>query len=339
MNFRTQVFRLIDLLGINELLRIINRKKVAILWYHGICDDNFDLSKGYDDRFITISSFKEQMEYLKNKGYAFINMTEFVNTVKNKGAFNKNVILTFDDGLRNVIKNAYPIMKEYNAKGCLYVVSDITGSDTLLWSDYVEAEVRSQKQGSFLFDFKDKKYSYPLTDEKSYKKAIKDIKDKLRTVTNKEMQEYLKQFLDNEKGYLPEELSPARWQEIKELDADVLEIGSHTRTHPNCANLTDDIEFENEILQSRRDIENATGRKVEHFCYPAGSYNDAVINKVKTSGYQSAVTVERGLAGSNSNMYRLRRIDAFASMPIFKSRVSGCYGVLRFFWTLFRKRQ
>ena len=38
---------------------------------------------------------------------------------------NKYAIVNFDDGFKNVINNAYPIMKKYDAKGCLYVVSSL----------------------------------------------------------------------------------------------------------------------------------------------------------------------------------------------------------------------
>lgn len=277
------------------------------------------------------------MEYLKRKGYSFITMTEYVNTKKNNGEFNKNVVLTFDDGFRNVIKNAYPVMKEYNAKGCLYVVSDNTDNDTLLWSDRVETLIRSHEQGSFQFNFQGKSITYMLTDKKSYEYAIQDIKEKFRSISNKEILEHLKQFISTEKESPPQEFVLASWEEIKELDADVLEIGSHTRTHPNCTSLADDKELEDEILHSKRDIEDITGRKVEHFCYPAGLYNERVLDEVKASGYQSAVTIEYGFVDKNSDLYQLKRIEALASLPIFKSRVSGTYGVLRFLGQIFRK--
>ncbi len=338
MNIRIFFLWLLDILGINALLSRLNRRKVLILWYHGICDDSFTQLKGYDDRFITRSSFMKQMEYLKNKSYNLITMTELINTIKNNGEFNKNVVLTFDDGLKNVIKNAYPIMQEYNAKGCLYVVSDNTEMDTLIWSDHVETLINSQKPGEFLFFFKGKKYTYILSDMKSYEYAIKDIKKKLRSITNKEMQEHLKQFTQVEKENLPEEYTLASWDELKELDAEILEIGSHTRTHPNCANLTDDVELENEILHSKEEIENIIGRKVEHFCYPAGSYNRRVLDEVKASGYQSAVTIEYGFIDKHADLYRLKRVEALASLPIFKSRVSGAYGILRAFSQIFRRR-
>ena len=46
----------------------------------------------------------------------------------------KLAVLTFDDGFKNVLRNAYPAMKEQEAKGCLYVVSSLVGSrELLLW--------------------------------------------------------------------------------------------------------------------------------------------------------------------------------------------------------------
>lgn len=320
---------LLDKLGVNALFRVLNRHKAVILWYHGICDDNFDLLKDYDERHISTSSFRKQMEFLKRKGYSIITMTELVNTIKNNGNFHKAVVLTFDDGFRNVIENAYPIMQEYNAKGCFYLVSDLIGTDSPLWTDFVETVIRSQEQGSYQFDFKGEKYTYMLTDKKSYEYAMKDIKSKLRSISNTERLEHLKQFGGVKTESIPKEFFLADWEEIIELNANVLEIGSHTRSHPNCAKLTSEEELHNEIYLSKEDIEDKTGKKVEHFCYPAGSYNDRVIDEVMASGYQSAVTIDYGFNSDNTGLYRLKRVEASPSLLEFKARVSGSISFIK----------
>jgi len=335
MKFRILLVWLIDILGINALSRALNRHKAIVLWYHGICDDGFDLLKGYDERHISRSCFREQLAYLKRKGYSFVSMTELVNTIKNKGKVGKKVVLTFDDGFRNVIKNAYPIMQEYNAKGCLYLVSDYIGSDKLLWTDHVETVIRSQEPGHFQFDFKGEKYTYMLTDKKSYEYTMQDIKTKLRGIPNTEMLEHLKQFNNIKKESIPKEFLLASWEEIQELDTDVLEIGSHTRIHPNCTNLTSDEELEDEILHSKNNIEEITGRNIEHFCYPAGSYNNRVMNEVIASGYQSAVTTKYGFNSENTDLYQVKRLEAFSSLSIFKARVSGSNNVIKYLGRIF----
>ena len=319
---------LLDTLGMNALFRVINRDKAIILWYHGVCDDGFDLLKGYDERHISRSCFREQLAYLKRKGYSFVSMTELVNTIKNKGKPGKKVVLTFDDGFRNIVENAYPIMREFNAKGCFYLVTDLIGADRLLWTDYVETVIRNQEPGSFQFDFKGEKFTYTLTDKESCEYAMKDIKAKLRTIPNPEMIEHLKQLGDIKIENIPKEFIIANWDEIKGLDTNVLEIGSHTRSHPNCTNLTNNKELEDEIHHSKKDIEDVIGRKVEHFCYPAGSFNQEVIDMVIQGGYKSAVTIERGFVDIHSDLYQLKRMDPHENHLIFKSRISGTIRIL-----------
>lgn len=320
---------LLDILGINALCRMINRKKAVILWYHGICDESFCLLKGFDERHISKSLLKKHLEHLKRKGYAFVSMTELIDAIKNKKRVGKSVVLTFDDGFRNIVENCYPIMKEYGAKGCFYLVSDLIGTNQLLWTDYIETVVRNLNKGNFQFTFKGEKIQYKLVDKKSYEVTMQDIKAKLRMISDKERHEHLTQFNNLKLDDVPKEFSLATWEQIKALDHSVLEIGSHTRRHPNCANLTSDKELEDEIRDSKIDIEKNIGREIKHFCYPAGSYNDRVIAKVKEYGYESAVTIMHGFNDENSDVYRLRRIETNESFLLFKASVSGSYYMLR----------
>lgn len=298
--------------------------------YHGICDEYFDLLKGYDDRHISKSLFRKQLEYLKLRGYKFVNMTQLVNAIKNKTGIGKFVVLTFDDGFKNVVENAYPVMKEFGAKGCIYLVSNLVGTDKLLWTDCVETVIRNQNQGEFQFNFKGEIISYKLNGRKSREFAMKDIKMKLRTLPDKDRREHLKPFhaLIHQKD-IPAEFMLADWEQIKGLDPEILEIGGHTRRHPNCTNLVTDIELEDELFNSKKDIERNIGRSVEHFCYPAGSYNDKVISAVRKHGYTSAVTIDNGFNDENTDLFKLKRIEAKDLLLYFKASVSGSTGFLR----------
>ncbi len=269
------------------------------------------------------------MSYLKRKGYVFVSMSELLAAIKNKGVKDKSVILTFDDGFRNVVENAYPIMKEFGAKGCFYLVSGLTGTNQLLWTDYVETVIRNQKKGNFQFIFKGEKVNYRLEDEESYKHAMEDIKVKLRTISDTERREHLEQFSALRLDEVPKEFITASWEQIKELDYNILEIGSHTKWHPNCSNLTSNEELEDAIHNSKIDIEKNIGRRVAHFCYPAGSYNGVVIDKVIDCGYESAVTIIHGFNDEHSDLYKLKRILSGEQFLLFKSSVSGSYNLAR----------
>ena len=323
--FHRCLLKIINIFGINSLFRFLNRNKVIILWYHGICNDSFRLLSGYDERHIQKSNFCEQLRFLNKKGYKFFTMSELLDVFQNKKKIKKIVVLTFDDGYKNVIVNAYPIMKEFNAKGCFFIISNLIGKDELLWTDFVETVIRNSKSVSFQFIYKGQKINYLINDNKSSEKTMQTIKYKLRSITDKERLEHLKQFYKNKNISFPKEFLIADWSEIKSLDSKILEIGSHSKNHPNLPNLSSTQEIVEEIVNSKNEIENNLGHKINHFCYPAGDYNNNLINYLKEYGYKSGVTIKHGFNDQTTNLYKLKRIEAPEDFLEFKSRISGSY--------------
>ena len=316
------VLLFLDVLGVNALCRFLNRNKAVVVWYHGVCGEDFNLLKDYDERHIPVSIFRKHLWFLKKKGYSFATMSELAEGYQ-RNECGKRIVLTFDDGFRNVVENAYPAMAELGARGCYYLVSGLVGTSELLWTDYVETVVRNQESGEFVFLYKGQEYTYTLDDRRSYEKAMLDIKGKLRSVSDRERQEHLEQFGSLPVDVLPKELRMVDWEEVKGLKREVLEIGCHTKSHPNCVNLTTSEEFDRELQESKVEIERAVGYKVDHFCYPAGSYNDEVIEYVKKCGYQTAVDTEPGFFDRDSDVYRVKRFETNESYLNFKSAVSG----------------
>ncbi len=84
------------------------------------------------------------------------------------------------------------------------------------------------------------------------------------------------------------------------------EIDSHTFTHPDLPGL-DAASLEREVADSREELQQRFGEPVDFFCYPAGSYDDAVIAAVREAGYLGATTTNPGLA-EPSEPYELKRI-------------------------------
>ena len=337
--YRISVFKILEILGINALFRFLNRNKVLILWYHGICDDDFNLLSGYDERHIQKSRFREQLSYLKQKGYVFYTMSEMIDILQNKKKIKRICVLTFDDGYRNVVTNAYPIMREFNSKGCFYLVSSVIESNKLLWTDFVETVVRNSDNGNFEFNFKENKICYSLSDKESYEDAIQDIKNKLRILPDKERIKHLKQFDISKSIDFPKEFILANWKEILRLDFNILEIGSHTKTHPNLTKLSSTREFEEEIKNSKAEIEKMIGYKIKHFCYPAGDYNEEIIERIKDYGYKSAVTISHGFNDESTNLYSLQRIESKEDFFEFKSAISGSFLAMYRIKEIFRRNK
>ena len=94
----------------------------------------------------------------------------------------------------------------------------------------------------------------------------------------------------------------------KMLDADPpWELASHTVTHADLTTL-DPAELRREVTGSREMLQDRFGVPVNNFCYPAGRYDDTVIEAVSDAGYRGATSQVPGLATSE-HPFVLSRIE------------------------------
>lgn len=226
-------------------------------------------------------------------------------------------------------------MKKYNAKGCIYVISDLVGGDNLLWTDYIETLIRNNKDSKFKFVFQKKEFEFQLGTAANVNKAIKEIKKKLRSISNIERISHLKQ-LENIKTFselnvVPYEYLIANWDDLKSLDKNVLEIGSHTKTHPNLKMIETEKEFSQELSESKLEIEKKIGYPIRHLCYPGGSFNKKIINQVRQSGYLTSTTVINGLNSQKADLFKLKRLLMKNDFALFKAKISGLDTFIRHF--------
>lgn len=326
------VFAAGDYAGVNALFRYINRKKLLILYYHGICKDGFDLLKGYDERHLPQSLFRSQLEYLKKHGYSFVTLTEAVQILQERKPIRERLVtLTFDDGFCNIVQNAYPIMFELGGKGCFYVVTDLIGTQQVLWTDWIETVIRQTNSDQIDLDFEGKMLSFVLRSKSQREKAMRKIKLLLKTLDWDKRCAYLAKIQPSEPIQPPSDFFLANWDELRSLDPNVLEIGSHTCSHLELGiNLSEET-LDHEIGRSKQVLEAALGRPIVHFCFPSGSYNDRVLAKLREHGYISAVSTHYGFNVQGHNLFLLNRLGITTSLRGFKCNVSGMILLFKYF--------
>lgn len=86
-----------------------------------------------------------------------------------------------------------------------------------------------------------------------------------------------------------------------------MDIGSHTRTHADLTVLTTDEAWD-EIKFSKRELEDAIGCEVRHFCYPYGLFRPQHIAQTKEAGFVTATTTRRGRTNPGYDFYSLVRV-------------------------------
>lgn len=99
------------------------------------------------------------------------------------------------------------------------------------------------------------------------------------------------------------------WDQIRELAAAGLDVGAHSHTHPHLPDLSRQ-QIEAEIVQSKLEIEDRIGRRVETFAHPYGDYDEVVLDAV-SAHVSVACAADLGFAGPASNPLALERLDVY----------------------------
>jgi peptidoglycan/xylan/chitin deacetylase (PgdA/CDA1 family) len=105
-----------------------------------------------------------------------------------------------------------------------------------------------------------------------------------------------------------------------------MDVGSHTRTHADLTDLPPELARE-QITRSKKELEQALGCEVRHFCYPYGHHGPEHCAMVREAGYATATTVHRGRVHAGADPYTLQRIMvARATNPIlFAAKILSNY--------------
>ncbi len=152
----------------------------------------------------------------------------------------KNVTLSFDDGYEDFYTNALPLLKKYQMRADLFVITNRNGGNYL---------TRDQ---------------------------------------------------------------------IKKIDqSGLVEIGSHTVSHPSLPSLTKEEQLQ-ELGGSKSLLEELLGKKINLICYPYGAYNQQVEILAKQVGYQYGFTYNHKPLHDTKDLFSIDRVSVWQGMDVIK---------------------
>ena len=113
--------------------RTIAYRDPRILMYHMVSQHRPGAK--FNKLRVPPAQFERQVAYLAQNGWTFAHVSELKNALPDK-----TVVLTFDDGYRDNLEYAHPILARYKAKATLYLVEDRFDRD---WSTAKKAHHNS----------------------------------------------------------------------------------------------------------------------------------------------------------------------------------------------------
>lgn len=105
---------------------LTKKYEIPILMYHRVIED-VEKEGGAHGIYVTKSTFEKHLQYLHKSGYQTITFSDILKE-KNPIPFEKGkkqIILTFDDGYKDNYIYAFPLLKKYNSKAVIYLLSDL----------------------------------------------------------------------------------------------------------------------------------------------------------------------------------------------------------------------
>lgn len=116
--------------------------------------------------------------------------------------------------------------------------------------------------------------------------------------------------------------------QVAALDRQGIEVSSHTVSHPVLPEL-DDSSLEEELVASRRRLEEMLGHDVSGISYPYGACDARVYQATQKAGYKMGFTVESAKVDDRTDILRIGRVEVSPDEPFlqFKLKVDGAYHV------------
>lgn len=265
----------------------------------------------------------------RRAGYEFIPIGEVPERLANPGA-KPFAVLTFDDGYRDNLQHAYPVLKEMECPFTIYIATGMPDGSAELWWRILEAIINKTDELNFIVDGQPQQVACATREEKY--SAYEQVYWWLRHKADKERRDIIRELAVRYKVDIAAitQFAALSWDEIQVLAQDsIVTIGAHTVSHPNLARL-DPRGAQSEMANSVDILASYLDKAPRHFAYPFGDPTSAgqrEFDIAKDMGFETAVTTRPGVLYAehtehsmalprislNGDFQSARYLDAFLS--------------------------
>jgi len=236
---------------------------------------------------------------------------------------NKFATIMFDDGYKDVMEYAIPILDKYKIKASFYIVTDCIEKNVPTWTYILEYSFQFTNKNSISLEYD----FLPLEFRKATFKSRMDkirfvskLKPFLKTITHKNREKVLAsvkyQLSDVE---IPKLMM--NWADISKLKELGHYIGSHTISHSMLGTMENEEDIRKELEGSGNIIKSKLGYFPLTISYPVGSYDERVKKISKEVGYKIGLAVKQDVFNPvKEDLFEVSRIELY-NEPWFKTKL------------------
>ncbi len=312
--------------GTHRLVRSFFAGMGAILTFHRVLpahDEPFQPHRGLE---ITPDFLDAVLSSLRQADVDMVSMDEAWRRLTTGDPGDRRfVAVTFDDGYRDTLEYAWPILKRHEVPVTLYVASAFAEGPGVLWWEVLGRAVAENSTIEAEIDGELRRFDCGTPEAKD--ETYDTLYDWLRGVPREAELDAATAVIAARNAV--DTAAQCRelcmgWDELAELAADPLvTIGAHTVHHPFLAKC-DAEAARAEMAESRRMIEERLGVRPEHFAYPVGAPDAAGPREFALAaelGYKTGTTTRAGVIFAD-------HVEHLTALP--RLSVNGEFQQLRF---------
>jgi peptidoglycan/xylan/chitin deacetylase (PgdA/CDA1 family) len=233
-------------------------------------------------------------------------------------------LVTFDDGYRDFMTHAVPVLSAHRVPSVLFVATEFPGTGRRFWWDEIWQQVsQSTATTANLAGIG----AVDLQPAGARWRLVRQLVRQLRPLRPEAIHDRIGE-LSAALGSTPSGPAPVlTWAELRGLMGQGVTIASHGRSHASLPALTAD-EIGAEITQSQTDLRRELGAAPGVFAYPFGHYDNRAAGMLEAQGFLAAFSTRPGRnALPVGNRYSLLRhtVNVRHSMSRLQFGLSGFY--------------
>jgi peptidoglycan/xylan/chitin deacetylase (PgdA/CDA1 family) len=308
--------------GLMPTFRRIFAGRAAILMFHEIQQDfRSELMTG-----TSVALFEYSLNWLRQEGWEIVSFETCLERLATDPGPCRYAVLTFDDGYRDNLATALPILERNKAPFMMYVPTDALTRTLQSW--WLGLREVFRIGDTVTIDAMDMKFHCPEFHEK-----VSGLYKVIEWIHQDYHRAAMLASTFNKAGISLSALNEAYFLNERELQKlsrhPLASIGGHTASHAALSSL-DAPAARAEMADNRCYLEQLLQLPVRHFAYPYGdsrACGPREAHLAKEIGFSTAVTTRNGqVSDRNSNHFALPRVGVggpFDTRARFEVRMSG----------------
>lgn len=310
--------------GIGKALAYRYGGRGVIFMLHSTIDNSLPY---LEDIRCPVASLEYALSWLQSEGMEFVSLDEALRRLAGP-AHGKFCTFTFDDGYADNLTHALPVMERFAAPFTVYVATGMMTGEIDAWWLGLVALVRARDR----IELPELGCGFDCVDQAGKKRTFFAIESLVHSNFNSlaAVKAAIADAGIDSSALARREALTA--EQLRQLAASPLvTIGAHGERHINLAGATA-AEVEQDMIGSRRRLEDIIGRQVVHFAYPFGTSSACGPREAqiaRAAGFRSAVTTRRGTLFSAhlDHLYELPRepLTANDTPASLRCKIDGFY--------------